>query len=183
MSSIQDCDTNVHLSSSQPPLTAYLSCRVGVLNLIPKSIYLASRCLFQRSPRSVVAFRTASGQRCPPLPFACSSYVAGTGGREGQRLSLTAPSFLSSCPGRSIDRSVRPLGGPTRYSSLSALAARDLFDGCRRRWVRSAVKSWRAARQAARPSGGTGGSDGGRRHLTDQGSISLAPLARLRYSI
>ena len=121
----------------------------------------------------------------PALPAAAVCLLelrSGDGGREGQQLSLTAPSFLSSCPGRSIDRSVRPLGGPTRYSSLSALAARDLFGGRRRRWVRSAVKSWRAARQAARPSGGTGGSDGGRRHLTDQGSISLAPLARLRYS-
>jgi len=180
MSSIQDCDTNVHLISTSIDCIFIVSCWSS---LPYPPIYLASRCLFQRSPHSVVAFRTASGQRCPPLPFACSSYVAGTGGREGQQLRLTAPSFLSSCPGRSIDRSVRPLGGPTRYSSLSAPAARDLFDGRRRRWVRSAVKSWRAARQAARPSGGTGGSDGGRRHLTDQGSISLAPLARLRYSI
>ena len=123
----------------------------------------------------------------PALPAAAACLLelrSGDGeGTEGQQLSLTAPSFLSSCPGRSIDRSVRPLGGPTRYSSLSAPAARDLFHGRRRRRVRSAVKWWRAARQAARPSGGTGGSDGGRRHLTDQGSITLAPLASLRYSI
>ena len=180
MSSIQDCDTNVHLSSSQPPLTAYLSCRVGVLNLIPDLLGISMSV----SAFSPLRRRFPDRQR-PALPAAavCLLELRSGDGGHGRTAAQPAPAFLSSCPGRSIDRSVRPLGGPTRYSSLSAPAARDLFDGRRRRWVRSAVKSWRAARQAARPSGGTGGSDGGRRHLTDQGSISLAPLARLRYSI
>lgn len=89
---------------------------------------------------------------------------------------------LSSCPGRLIDRlgpAVGPLATPLFAARPLAVPDRPIRRPAGRQWVRSAVMSC-AARQAARQSGGTGGSDGGRRHLTDQGSISLAPLARLR---